>query len=92
MVTYGPTQIGMPRGARMSLTLDELKYVTLHSSSNTTTTHAIQMERNYCCSISLNPWKIIGDPLPTESPIGLKDTSNVHIFILGNSQCPHPQY
>ena len=41
MVTYSQTQIRMPRGARMSLTLNERKYVTLHSSSDTTFKHAI---------------------------------------------------
>ena len=92
MVTYSQTQIGMPRGARMSLTLDEFKYITLHSSSNTTSKHAIQVERNYWYSISLHQRKIKGDQLPKESPIGLKNTPNVHILILGNSQCPQLQY
>ena len=40
------THFDMPRGAKMSLALHELK-VPLHSNSNTTSEHAPQVEGNY---------------------------------------------
>ena len=42
----GQTHIGMPRGAKMSLALNELKQVPLHSNSNTTSEHASEVERD----------------------------------------------
>jgi hypothetical protein len=35
---------GMPRGARMSLTLNEQKWVALHSNSNSISKHAPQLK------------------------------------------------
>ena len=43
----GQTHFGMPRGAKMSLTLNEPNLVTLRSNLNTTSKHAPQVERNY---------------------------------------------
>ena len=42
----GQTHFGMPRGARITLALNELKYVVLHLNSNTTSKNAPQVERN----------------------------------------------
>ena len=37
----------MPRGAKISLALNELKQVALHSNSNITSKHATQVQRYY---------------------------------------------
>ena len=75
----GQTYIGMQsRGAKISLALNDPKQVALHSNLNTTSEHTpSQQERNNCCCMDNNPWKIIGNKLSTKSPIGLKDNSNV---------------
>ena len=39
--------LGIPRGAKMYLALNEPKLVALHSNSNSTSENAPQMERNY---------------------------------------------
>ena len=43
----GQTHFGMPRGARLSLTLTEPKLVALGSTSNTNSKHAPQVEVIY---------------------------------------------
>ena len=67
------THFDMPRGAKMSLALPELK-VTLNSISNTTSGHPPQVERNYGYMMQNNQRKIIRDYLPMESPIELRMT------------------
>jgi hypothetical protein len=39
------THFGMSRGAKLNLALHELKYVSFHSKSNTTSEHAPQVEK-----------------------------------------------
>ena len=54
----------MPRGAKVSLALNE-------PNSTTTSTHdAPQVERNYC--MQLNQWKTVGDQLTSKSFMKLK--------------------
>ena len=65
----GQVHFSMPRGDKMSLVLNQLKYIALHSHSNIASKHAAQAERNY--SIQVNQCKIIRDQIPTESPIEL---------------------
>ena len=36
---------GIPKGAKMSLALNELEWVASHSNSNTTSKHVLQVER-----------------------------------------------
>ena len=36
---------GMPRGAKTSLALNELEWVAIHSNSNTTSKHVLQLAR-----------------------------------------------
>ena len=63
----GQTHFGMPRGAKMSLALNEPKQVSLHSNSNSTSKHAPQAEINYWYCMQNNNWKFIGDPIPYEN-------------------------
>jgi hypothetical protein len=42
----GQIILGMPRGSKMSLALNELNQGALHSHSNATSEHASQVERN----------------------------------------------
>ena len=65
----GQTHFGMPRGAKMTLAVNETKYVALRSNSDTTSVHAPQLERNYRFGMQNNQWKIIGDELPTKAPL-----------------------
>jgi hypothetical protein len=37
----------MPRGAEMSLAINEPEHVALYSNSNTTSEHALQMEKKF---------------------------------------------
>ena len=47
MLIQGQTHFGMPRGAKMSLALNELTSVALHSNLNTTSNHAPHGEKDY---------------------------------------------
>jgi hypothetical protein len=59
----GQIHSGMPRGAKMSLTLHEPIYNVLYSNLHTTSTHAPICKRN--------------NRLPTKSHDELKDNSNI---------------
>ena len=43
----GQTHQGMPRGAKVSLTLNELKQVAFHTNPSTTSKDGPQVERNF---------------------------------------------
>ena len=55
----------------MSVALNEPKWVGLYLNTKPTSKLAPQVERNYWF------WKIVGDQLPMESPIELKDNAFV---------------
>ena len=65
----GQTQFYMPRGAEMSVAVNKLNQVALHSNSNTDSKHAPQVEINYQFSMQIKKWKIMGHQLPTKTPI-----------------------
>jgi hypothetical protein len=65
----------MPRGAKISSTLNELELVALHSTSK----HAPQVETNSWYCMQNNSWKRIGDRLLIKSPIALRDSSILYI-------------
>ena len=76
------TRFGMPRGAKMSLALNETYYVGLHSKSNATSEHALLVESNHWYSMQNNHLKIIVDQLPTKSPIEL-ELNSIVLLALG---------
>ena len=53
----------------MSVAVNKLNQVALHSNSNTDSKHAPQVEINYQFSMQIKKWKIMGHQLPTKTPI-----------------------
>ena len=47
LVHKGRCHFSIPKGAKMTLALNEPKWVALYSNSNTISKHAAQVERNY---------------------------------------------